>query len=93
MSLLGSKSAKKSGGKADKKAAKAAAKAEKQAKKDAAKKAGKQAAPAAARGVVVEKPKADIYTVLIALSFVAVLIACIMLSLEMSQYDWEFTAR
>ena len=79
MSLLGSKSAK---------------------KKDAscrgcrAKAAGCQAAArppsqpaAAARGVVVEKPKANIYTALLALSFVAIVVGCICLYAEMSAYD------
>jgi hypothetical protein len=47
----------------------------------------------AKRGVVVEKPKANIYTVLLALSFIAVVIACVFLSLEMSAYDWQFKAR
>jgi hypothetical protein len=41
----------------------------------------------------VEKSKADVYTVLLALSFVAVLIACICLSLEMAAYDWDMSAR
>ncbi|MGD9722959.1 MAG: hypothetical protein AB7O59_21295 [Pirellulales bacterium] len=51
------------------------------------------AAPEPSRGVVVEKPKANIYTVLLALSLVAVFIGCIFLSLEMAAYDWQFKAR
>jgi hypothetical protein len=95
MSLLGSKSAKKKGAdaaadsakpsKADKKAEKAA----KAAAKAAAKSASKAAAPAG-RGVVVEKPKANIYTALLVLSFVAIVVACICLYAEMNAYEWKF---
>jgi hypothetical protein len=94
MSLLGSKSAKKKGAdaaespkpsKADKKAEKAA----KAAAKAAAKSAAKSAAPAA-RSIAVEKPKANIYTALLAVSFVAIVIACICLYAEMNTYDWKF---
>jgi len=96
MSLLGSKSAKKKKGddapldtakpgKADKKAAKAAAAAAKAQAKAAAKSAG----AAAGRGVVVEKPKANIYTALLALSFVAIVVACICLYAEMNAYEWK----
>ncbi|MEX2113237.1 MAG: hypothetical protein WD845_08635 [Pirellulales bacterium] len=84
MSPLGFGSAKK-----DKK--EKAAKAPKAPKAPKAAKA--KAPPAAARGVVVEKPPANIYTVLLAMSFVAVLIGCIFLSLEMSAYDWDFKGR
>jgi hypothetical protein len=45
------------------------------------------------RGVVVEKPKANIYTVLLALSLVAVLVGCLSLYLEMSAYNFEMNAR
>jgi hypothetical protein len=65
----------------------------KKAAKQAAKKSAKKPAPEAKRGVVVEKPKANIYTVLLTLSFVAVLIGCLCLSLEMNAYNWEFKAR
>ena len=40
----------------------------------------------AARGVVVEKPRANIYTVLLVLSFVAIVIGCLCLAGEMAQY-------
>ena len=40
--------------------------------------------PEAKRGVVVEKPKPNIYTVMLALSLTAVLIGCLMLYLEWS---------
>ncbi len=77
MSLLGSKSAKKKKAKD--------AKAEAPAAKPA--KAAKPAEPA--RGVVLEKPKANIYTVLLALSLVAILLGCICLYAEMSAYEFK----
>jgi len=54
-------------------------------------------APAAAaapptRAVVVEKPKANIYTVLLILAFVAVLIGCLALYGELSAYDFKTKA-
>jgi len=51
------------------------------------------AAPLASRGVVVEKPKADIYTVMLIVSLVAIVIACLCLYLEMRTYDFNFKAR
>lgn len=45
------------------------------------------------RGVVVEKPRANIYTVLLSLSLVAVLVGCICLYLEMSAYNLEISAK
>ena len=50
-------------------------------------------APDTKRGVIVEKPKANIYTVLLVLSFVAILIGCLSLYLEMSAYNFEINAR
>jgi hypothetical protein len=46
-------------------------------------------APAPTRGVVVERPKANIYTVLLGLAFAALLIGCLMLYFEMNAYDWK----
>lgn len=101
MSPLGLKSGKKKDAdqvdaakpsKADKKAAKAAAAADKAAAKAAAK-AGKASAAASGRGVVVEKPPANIYTALLVLSFVAIVVACICLYAEMSAYEFNFKAR
>jgi hypothetical protein len=97
MSPLGLKSGKKKDAepvadakpsKADKKAAKAAAAAEKAAAKAAAK-AGKATAAASGRGVVVEKPPANIYTALLALSLVAILVAIACLYAEMNAYEWK----
>jgi hypothetical protein len=45
------------------------------------------------KGVVVEKPKANIYTVLLVLSFIAIVIACLCLYLEMQAYNFEVKAR
>ena len=41
------------------------------------------------RGVIVPKPKADIYTLLLALSLIAIIIGCIFLVLELGRYDYE----
>jgi hypothetical protein len=88
MSLLGSKSAKKA-----KQAVKAAEKPAKPAKGAKPGKPAKPAAQGAARGVLVEKPKANIYTVLLILSLVAIVIGSICLYAEMSAYNFEFKAR
>jgi hypothetical protein len=54
----------------------------------------KQADKAApARTVAVEKPKANIYTVLLILSFVAILVGCLCLYGEMKAYDFAIKAR
>jgi len=50
-------------------------------------------APAQPRGVIVEKPKANIYTVMLILALVALLVGCFCLAGEMSAYNWEFKAR
>jgi hypothetical protein len=49
--------------------------------------------PDAQRGVVVEKPKANIYTMLLILSLLAIIVGCICLAMEMKAYDWNFKAR
>ena len=63
-------------------------------KKAAAAPAAAPSAPAAAptRGVVVEKPKANIYTVLLILAFVAIVIACLSLYGELNVYDFKTKA-
>jgi hypothetical protein len=45
-------------------------------------------AAAPSRSVMVEKPKANIYTVLLSLSLVAILIGCLCLYLEMRAYNF-----
>ncbi len=82
MSLLGSKSAKKKKGADAEPVGQAPA-----AKPAKAAKAAKPARPE--RGVVLEKPKANIYTVLLALSLVAILLGCICLYAEMSAYEFK----
>jgi nicotinamide riboside transporter PnuC len=54
---------------------------------------GSQQPDATQRGVVVEKPKANIYTMLLILSLLAIIVGCICLGLEMKAYDWNFKAR
>jgi hypothetical protein len=60
---------------------------------EAAPKAAPKAAPVKSRGVVVEKPKADIYTVMLILSFVAIVIGCLCLYGEMNSYGFDLKAR
>ena len=50
-------------------------------------------APAATRGVVVEKPQANIYTCLLIVSFVAIVIGCICLYAEMNAYEFNIKPR
>ncbi len=45
-----------------------------------------------ARAVFVEKPRANIYTALLALSFTALVIGSLLLAHEMKAYDWDFKA-
>lgn len=45
------------------------------------------------RGVFVEKPRANIYTALLALSLVAIIIGCICLHAEMTTYGYDFKAQ
>ncbi len=40
-------------------------------------------------GVVVQKPKPDVYTTMLFLSFIAILIACLCLWLEMRAYNMD----
>ena len=52
-----------------------------------------QSPDSAARGVIVEKPKANVYTVMLILSLIAILIGCLCLYLEMKEYNFEWKAR
>jgi hypothetical protein len=54
---------------------------------------GSQQPDASQRGVVVEKPKFSIYTMLLLLSLIAIVIGCVCLAMEMKAYDWDFKAR
>jgi hypothetical protein len=42
--------------------------------------------------VLVEKPRANVYTVMLAISLIALMIGCYCLAQEMAQYDWDFKA-
>jgi hypothetical protein len=64
----------------------------KSAKKKSPAEAPAAAAPKPARGVVVEKPKANIYTVLLILTFAAIVVGCICLYAEMSAYEFNIKA-
>ena len=41
------------------------------------------------RGVYVEKPKSNIYTVLLAVALFALIVASIFLAIENSRYEWD----
>ncbi|MDA7979939.1 MAG: hypothetical protein MPJ50_14315 [Pirellulales bacterium] len=44
------------------------------------------------QGVVVPKPKSDIYTAMLGLALLFVLIAIIMLAVVMNAYGWDYSA-
>ena len=44
------------------------------------------------RGVVVHKPKADIYTVLLGIALLSILMAIMFLCMELSRYNWDVKA-
>ena len=44
------------------------------------------------RGVIVQKPKADVYTWLLLVALIAILMAITFLLMELSRYDWDFKA-
>lgn len=44
------------------------------------------------RGVVVHKPKADVYTVLLGISLLSIVMAIIFLCMELSRYNWDVKA-
>ena len=90
MSLLGSRSAKKD--KKETKEPKVKEKKEKKEKKKPAAAPSSTSASAPGRGVVVEKTKPDIYTAMLVLSFVAIVIGCICLYLELNVYNFETKA-
>jgi hypothetical protein len=47
------------------------------------------ASPEQPRAVVVQKPKANIYTALLALALVAIIVGCICLGAELNAYQWD----
>ena len=44
------------------------------------------------QGVVVQKPRSDVYTTMLFLSFLAILVACLCLYLEMKAYNMDIKA-
>ena len=48
--------------------------------------------PDTARGVFVQKQTSNIYTVLLILSFLAICLGCVFLSMEMGRYNWDMKA-
>ncbi|MBI1904403.1 MAG: hypothetical protein HYS13_25180 [Planctomycetia bacterium] len=45
------------------------------------------------QGVVVQKPKSDVYTMMLVISLIAMAVAIIFLLIEASKYDWDFKAQ
>lgn len=46
----------------------------------------------AQQGVVVQKPKSDVYTVMLIVSCLAILISIVFLLVEMSRYNFDYQA-
>ena len=44
------------------------------------------------QGVIVQKPRADVYTMMLLLSLIAIIVAIVLLSLEMGRYGWDIKA-
>ena len=42
------------------------------------------------QGVVVQKPKSDVYTVMLVIAFLALVLGIVCLVLEMESYDWDY---
>jgi len=43
-------------------------------------------------GIYEEKPRSNIYTAMLAVSFVALCFATAMLAMELSEYNWDYKA-
>ena len=50
------------------------------------------AQPEPQRAVVVQKPRANVYTAMLALALVAIIVGCICLSAELNAYAWDTKA-
>jgi hypothetical protein len=50
------------------------------------------AQPEPQRAVVVQKPRANIYTAMLALSLAAIIIGCLCLIAELNAYNWDYKA-
>jgi hypothetical protein len=44
------------------------------------------------RGIVVQKPRADVYTWLLLVALIAIIIACTFLGMELNRYNWDYKA-
>jgi hypothetical protein len=51
------------------------------------------ASPEPQRAVVVQKPKANVYTALLALALVAIIVGCVCLAAELNAYQWDFKGK
>ena len=45
------------------------------------------------RRVAIAKPKNDIFVVLMAIAVAAVIVACVLLAVEMNNYEWSVTPK
>ncbi len=52
----------------------------------------KLAEPEPQRAVVTQKPRANVYTAMLALAFVALVIGCVCLAAELNAYNWDYKA-
>jgi hypothetical protein len=43
-------------------------------------------------GTYVQKPKADVYTVMLVIALLAIIVAIVCLALELNAYNWELNA-
>lgn len=48
--------------------------------------------PEPQKTVVVQKPRANVYTAMLALALVAIIVGCICLSAELNAYNWDYKA-
>lgn len=48
--------------------------------------------PEPQKTVVVQKPKANVYTAMLALALIAIIVGCICLSAELNAYNWDYKA-
>ena len=50
------------------------------------------AKPEPQRAVVIQKPRANVYTAMLALALVAIIIGCVCLMAELNAYNWDYKA-
>jgi hypothetical protein len=44
------------------------------------------------RAVVLQKPRANIYTAMLAIALVAIIVGCVCLAMELNAYNWDYRA-